>query len=133
MESGVRTGWRGHPLMKRLPLLVLVAVGMWLWRVTGTPERELVWQLDGAGWSTVRALDFQVTGADGRIIKREERFFTTAPPPEVTLKLELPEGSYRTLIFVKEEGHTARPPLVEPLTIGTEEQVIRRLRLSASR
>ncbi len=133
MEAEARPGWRNHPLMKRLPLLVLAALGIWLWQVTSTPERELVWQLDGSGWSTVRAMDFQVTGEDGKIIKREERFFTAAPPHEVTLKVDLPEGSYRALIFVKEEGHPTRPPLVEPLTIGQEQYVLRTLRLPASR
>ena len=133
MEQAAQPGWRSHPLMKRLPLLVLAALGVWLWQSTSTPERELVWQLDGSGWSAVRGLDFQVTGLDGKIIKREERFFSTAPPPEVTLKVELPEGSYRALIFVKEEGKPTRPPLVEPLTIGPEQYVQRTLRLPASR
>jgi hypothetical protein len=119
--------------MKRLPLLVLAALGLWLWQTTSTPERELVWRLDGSGWSAVRGLDFQVTGADGKILKREERFFSAAPPPEVTLKVALPEGSYQTLIFVKEEGRPTRPPLVEPLTIGQEQYVLRTLRLPASR
>lgn len=133
MEAGAKPGWKSHPLMRRLPLLVIVALGLWLWKVTETPERELVWQLDGPGWSAVRALDFQVTGADGRILKREERFFSSAPPPEVTVKVELPEGAYRALIFVKEEGRPTRPPLVESLTIGPEQYVLKRLRLPASR
>jgi hypothetical protein len=119
--------------MKRLPLLVMAGLGVWLWQVTGTPERELVWQLDGAGWSAVRGLDFQVTGAEGQILKREERFFRERPPAEVTLKMELPEGSYRVLIFVKEEGRPTRPPLVESLTIGQDKYVLRPLRLPASR
>jgi hypothetical protein len=133
LEAGARQGWRDRPLMKRLPLLVLVGLGFWLWKVTGTPERELVWQLDGAGWSAVRGLEFQVLGANGQIVKREERFFSAAPPAEVTLKVDLPEGSYRAFIFVKEEGHPTRPPLVESLTIGPEQYVLRRLRLPASR
>lgn len=133
MEAGVRQGWRDRPLMKRLPLLVLAGLGLWLWQVTSTPERQLVWQLDGSGWSAVRSLDIQVQGAGGQIVKREERFFTAAPPSEVTLKVDLPEGSYQALIFVKEEGRPTRPPLVEPLTIGPEQYVIRRLRLPASR
>lgn len=119
--------------MKRLPLLVLAALGVWLWQTTGTPERELVWQLDGSGWAAVRALDFQVTAPDGKILKREERFFTGAPPHEVTLKVELPEGTYRALIFVKEENRPTRPPLVESLTIGSELYVLRTLRLPAIR
>jgi hypothetical protein len=119
--------------MKRLPLLVLAGLGLWLWQATGTPERELVWQLEGSGWSAVRSLDFQVTGPEGQILKREERFFSAGPPGEVTLKVELPAGTYRALIFVKEPGRPTRPPLVESLTIGEEQYVLRRLRLPASR
>lgn len=119
--------------MKRLPVLAFVGLGLWLWQVTGNPERELVWQLQGGDWSAVRGLDFQVTGPDGQILKREERFFTAAPPAEVTLKVDLPEGTYRALIFVKEPGRPTRPPLVEPLTIGAEQYVLRTLRLPASR
>lgn len=120
-------------MMKRLPLLVMAGLGVWLWQVTGTPERELVWRLDGSSWAAVRSMDFQVTAADGTILKREERFFASGAPPEVTLKVELPEGSYRVLIFVKEEGRPTRPPLVEPLTIGEEKYVLRTLKLPASR
>lgn len=132
MEPEARPSWRNRPLMKRLPLLVLAGLGLWLWQATGTPERELVWQLEGTGWNTVRGLDFQVTAPDGQILKREERFFSTAPPAEVTLKVDLPQGSYRALIFVKEPGRPTRP-LVEPLTIGEEQYVLRKLRLPASR
>jgi hypothetical protein len=133
LAEEARPGWRNHPLMKRLPLLVLAALGFWLWQATSTPERELVWRLEGSGWSAVRGLDFQVTGADGTVLKREERFFTGTPPAEVTLKVALPEGSYRALIFVREEGRPTRPPLVDPLTIGQEQYVLRTLRLPASR
>ncbi|HVG58345.1 MAG TPA: hypothetical protein VNA24_07295 [Hyalangium sp.] len=120
--------------MKRLPLLVMAGLGVWLWQATSTPERELVWRLDGSNWTAVRAIDFQVTAPDGNIIKREERFFDNkGPPPEVTLKLELSEGSYHVLLFVQEEGRPTRPPLVEPLTIGEDKYVLRTLRLPASR
>ncbi len=133
MEAEARPNWRNRPLMKRLPLLVMAGLGVWLWQVTGTPERELVWRLDGSDWARVRAMDFQVTASDGTILKREERFFANGAPPEVTLKVELPEGSYRALIFVKEEDRPTRPPFVEPLTIGEEKYVLRTLRLPARR
>ena len=56
-----------------------------------------------------------------------------AAGPAVTLKVELPAGDYRVLIFVQEEGRPTRPPLVEPLTIGEDKYVLRTLRLPASR
>ncbi|MDY7231100.1 hypothetical protein [Hyalangium rubrum] len=133
MEPEARPSWRNHPMMKRLPLLVLAGLGLWLWQVTRTPERELVWQLDGSGWGAVRSLDFQVTAEDGRIVKREERFFSEAPPAEVKVKVDLPEGTYRALIFVKEPGRPTRPPLVESFALGEDQYVIRRLRLPPSR
>jgi hypothetical protein len=111
----------------------MAGLGAWLWLATSTPERELVWRLDGSSWAAVRSMDFQVTAPDGKILKREERFFAAGAPPEVTLKVELPEGSYRVLIFVREEGRPTRPPLVEPLTIGEDKYVLRTLRLPASR
>jgi hypothetical protein len=134
VDPGARPAPARHPLMRRLPLLALVGVGLWLWRATEPPEHELVWRLDGAGWSAVRGLDFQLTGPDGRILKREEHFFPAAPPPEVKVKVDLPEGTYRALIFVKEApGQPARPPLVEGLTIGEQPYILKTLRLPASR
>lgn len=127
-------GWRTHPLAKRLVLLVLVGVGVWLWQVTGTPRREVVWQFDGFGWGEVRAIDFQVERPDGTLVEREEHFFGPAgPPPSLTLEWELPAGQYRTLVFVKREGQEERTPLVEPLALGDEAYIVRRLRLPANR
>jgi hypothetical protein len=129
-----RRGWRGHPLAKRLPVLLIVALGLWLWQTTGTPTREMVWQLDGYGWGDVRAIDFQVLGPEGRILEREERMFGPAGPPvEITTKWELPAGTYRALLFVKLQGREPRTQLVDTLTVGDEEYIVRRLRLPASR
>ncbi len=129
-----RGAWRRHPLAKRLPVLLLAALGFWLWQVTGTPDRELVWQFEGPGWSEVRAIDFQVMGADGALLEREEHFFgAQGPPAELTTKLDLEAGTYRTLLFVKREGREQRTQLVEPLTVGEETYILRRLRLPANR
>jgi hypothetical protein len=134
VDADAKPAARGrHPLLRRLPLLVLLGGGLWLWRATEPPEHSLVWRLDGTGWSAVRGLEFQLTGPDGQILKREEHFFPAAPPSEVTLKVDLPEGTYRTLIFVKEPGQPTRPPLVEGLTIGEEPYILKTLRLPASR
>lgn len=125
-----RPGWRSRPLAKRLPLLILAALGLWLWRVTGTPERELVFQLEGPGWGDVRAIDLQVMGGeDGQLLKREERFFASGPPPEVTFKVDLPEGPGRALLFLKREGQAERVRLVQDLTVGEEQYIVRQLRL----
>ena len=125
-----RRGWRSHPLAKRLPLLLLVALGFWLWRSTETPERELRLQLDGPGWSAARALDFQVVEEDsGKVLKREERFFASGPPPEVTFAVDLPQGTWRARFFVKLEGREARVRLDESLVVGEDRYIVRQLRL----
>ena len=129
MERPPGRSLREHPLVRRLPLLVLAAVGIWWWRDSDAGRRELVLQLEGPGWGAVRTLDVQVVDAQGRVLKREERFFGAAPPPELTLEAHLPEGSYRLLVFAGTDGAPPRPPLVVPLTLGAEQYTVRRLRL----
>lgn len=127
-----RRDWRTHPLAKRLPLLLLAALGFWLWRTTSAPERELRLQLEGPGWSTARALDLQVLDGEGNILKREERFFSSGPPPELAFPLDLPEGDWRARFFVKLEGREARVRLEESLRVGEQQYIVRQLRLPPS-
>ncbi|NTX16918.1 hypothetical protein HUA76_39710 [Myxococcus sp. CA056] len=128
-----RKGWRSSPLAKRLPLLLLLGLGIYIWQITGVPERELVIQPDGDGWSQARALDLQVMDPEGAVLKREERFFgDTGAPPELSFKVDLPEGSFRTLFFVKLAGREERVRVEEPLTVGEERYIVRRLQLPAA-
>ncbi|HEX5751722.1 MAG TPA: hypothetical protein VFZ09_36220 [Archangium sp.] len=134
MEGGERRNWRQHPLLRRLPLLLLVALGLWLWKGADTPERELAWRLEGPGWSEIRALDFQVKNADGELVKRETRSFQSGPPGLVTLEARLPAGTYEVWVFARGESGPSRPPLVERLTLGDEEERAERtLRFPVSR
>jgi len=128
VEPGVKPSWRDRPLMRRLPLLVFVGLGLFLWQVTATPERELVWRLEGAGWNNVRGLDIQVMNSEGQILKRQERFFHEREW-ELTMKVELPEGTYKALLFPRGPKVPDGPPLVDTLTIGEERYVLRVLRL----
>ncbi len=134
MEGEPRRDWRKHPLMKRLPLLLLVALGLWLWKGSDVPERELVWRLDGPGWSDIRALEFQVKAEDGELLKREEHRFQGSAPGSITQKMALPSGSYRGVgLRPGGRGALAAPP-VERLTLGDEDvRVERELRVPASR
>ncbi|MCP3104894.1 hypothetical protein LZ198_39115 [Myxococcus sp. K15C18031901] len=129
MSTSERKGWRSSPLAKRLPLLVLAALGLWLWQITGTPERELVLQPTGPGWEAARALDLQVVDSEGIPLKREERFFTTGAPPELSFKVDLPAGAFRAVLFVKLADREQRVRIDEPLTVGEERYIVRQLQL----
>ena len=127
-----RRDWRRHPLLKRLPLLVLVVGGFALWDATKVPERELVWRLEGPGWAQVRGLELQLLGQGEEVLKREERFFSGPPPAELMTKLALREGRYRVRVFVR-TAQESLSPRVESLTVGESERVEHPLWLSARR
>jgi hypothetical protein len=129
-----RRSWRHHPLVKRLPVLLLLGLGLWLWQRTEVPERELVWRLEGPGWSDIRVLEFQLKTPEGELLKREKRFFQAAPPDSLTLKAQLPSGRYEVWVFARGEGGLSRPPRVERLSLGDEDvRVERWLRVPTSR
>jgi hypothetical protein len=124
-----RRDWRSHPLLRRLPVLLLVVGGFALWDWTKVPERELVWRLEGPGWAGVRSLELQVVGEGEEVLKREERFFQGPVPSELVVPLALREGTYRVRVFV----HTAQgplPPRVESLTVREQPRVEQTLWLS---
>ncbi len=126
--------WRRHPLARRLPFLVLVAFGLWWWKGVDVPERELVWRLDGPGWSTIRSLDVQVKDAEGELVKRETRAFPRGPPGSLTVKADLPAGTYTVWVFARGAEGPSLGPRVESLSLGAEEpRVERGLRLPGSR
>ncbi|AKJ03873.1 hypothetical protein ATI61_116122 [Archangium gephyra] len=134
MEGGERRNWKQHPLLKRLVLLALLGWVLWLTLGKNASKRELVWWLEGKGWSDIRALDFQVKNADGELVKRETRSFPSGPPGMVTLETELTSGTYEVWVFARGESGPSRPPLVERLTLGDEdERVERGLRVPVSR
>jgi hypothetical protein len=134
VEGEERRNWRKHPLLRRLPVLLLAALGLWLWKGVDAPERELVWRLEGPGWSEIRALDLQVKNADGELVKRETHAFPAGPPDALGLKTELPSGTYEVWVFARGESGPSRPPRVERLTLGDEDvRVERGLRVPVSR
>lgn len=126
--------WRNHPLLRRLPVLLVFVLVVWVWQRTGAPERELVFWLEGPGWSDIRIVEFQVKNAEGELLKREEHFFQAAPPSSLTLKEALPSGRYEVWVFARGEGEPTRSHRVERLNLGDEEvRVDRQLRVPTSR
>lgn len=104
-----RRAWHRHPLVRRLPLLLVGLVGIWLWRTSGN-ERQIIWQL-GPGHSTVREIEFQLRDDDGKLVARETRFFTEGAPAEVSQDVSLPEGTYAAEVFVKRVGNVRSEPV----------------------
>jgi hypothetical protein len=134
VEGEPRRSVPKQSLRKRLVLLALLGLVFWLTLGKNAPERELVWWLEGPGWSDIRALDFQVKNADGELVKRETRSFQAGPPGTVSLRTELPAGRYEVWVFARGGSGPSRPPLVERLTLGDEDvRVERGLRVSVSR
>jgi hypothetical protein len=125
VEAQERRDWQKHPLLRRLPLLLVVGMGLWLWQGSDVPERELVWRLEGPGWRGLRGVELQVKDADGELLKREEHFFRDAPPDAVTMKVELSAGTYQVWVFERREGGASRPRM-ESLTLGPEDTRVER-------
>ncbi|RKH43564.1 hypothetical protein D7X55_11165 [Corallococcus sp. AB049A] len=130
-DEAPRRTWRTHPLIKRLVLIGIVAVGLWLWKATDVPERQLIYRLEGDDWGDVRAMDLQVLDEQEHIVKREERFFADGPPMEVSFKLDLPEGTFRTLLFLQVEGREKRDVIRGRLMVGEALAIVVPLRLPA--
>ncbi|HEX8825923.1 MAG TPA: hypothetical protein VF794_38790 [Archangium sp.] len=134
MEAEPRRNWRKHPLLKRLLVLSLLGLGFWLVLGGNAAERELVWWLEGPGWSDIRTLEFQVKSANGELLKREVRSFPGTPPGSLTMKTELPSGRYEVWVFARGAEGPSRPPRVERLTLGDEDTHVQRgLQVPASR
>ena len=126
-----RPHWRQHPLLKRLPFLAALAFGAWLWQSGEAEKRHVQLLLEGEGWRDVTALEVQVAGPDGDLVKREERFFGPGgAPPRVELEAKLAEGEYRARLFVR-RGDTAPTPLALQLSVGEGETVTATARLPA--
>lgn len=129
----MREALKTHPLARRLPLLLLAVGGLWLWQNTGGNRREIVWRLEGAGWSAVKGLEFQVHDGDGSLLKREERFFARGPPGEVRLEVQLPPGAYPTLVLARTGPDDGLVPVRVTLQVRDGEYVTQRLRLPPAR
>lgn len=89
-------------LLKRLPLLAAVALGLWLWQSDLFPqERQLVWTLPNDA-PVLQRLEIQIW-SDGELLKREE-LFPSGPLTEVRQSLVLREGEYRVEAYAYPRG-----------------------------
>lgn len=93
-----------HPLMKRLPLLVFAALGLWLWKSPLWPQaRHIVWQ-PGAGAADIRRVDVQLYSPRGELLKRDVRELPSGAGADVVQDASLREGTYDAR-FVIDRAH----------------------------
>lgn len=89
-----------------LPVLALVALGVWLWKGAFgllPAERELSWSVPGE-WATIRALELQLWD-DATLLKREELHTPAGLMREPQQKISLKGGvPYRARLFVTRDS-----------------------------
>ncbi|MGA9523924.1 MAG: hypothetical protein WBV82_20855 [Myxococcaceae bacterium] len=103
-ESPVRRAFR-NPLMRRLPLLIIAVIGIWLWQTSFGSERQVIWQIP-ASIGAVERVEIQLHDQDGELVKREAWYFEDKRPGELTQQLKLRSGEYQAQIFVTRDGQT---------------------------
>lgn len=92
-------------LWRRLPVLLVVLLGAFLWRggFGLLPfERTVVFRLP-ASYAQVRELELQLW-EDGELLKREVRTVANGLTAEPQMKLTLGRGAHRAVVTWKEAG-----------------------------
>ena len=93
-----------HPALRRLPIIAVAAIGVWLWQ-GGAREREIFWQLpaDRAGIERVKLV---LKTADGQLVRSDEQFFEDGRPvpSEIVTQIRVPDGRYRAEVTVRRRG-----------------------------
>lgn len=128
-EEGAPRRWRDHPLLKRLPIFLVAAAGIFVWQGGGglfPVERQLVWRLPAAR-QDIRAVEIQVWDGD-ELLKREERAFARGAEPEIVQTLPLKKGEYAAKVFIRREGQERSDTWAQPLRVGGEETIVTSLR-----
>lgn len=89
-------------LLKRLPLILSVVLGLWIWRGglgLVIAERELVFQLP-AERADIRRFEFQLYDADVLLKRGDYSFSSMGAPADVRSRVQLKEGTYPARLFV---------------------------------
>jgi len=121
-EALERRSWRQHPLLKRLPLLLLLLIGLLLWRSQGE-ERQLVYVLPPER-EDIERVEVQLRDDKGELIKREAWFFERGrAPTEVVQKLKVREGTYQAEVFLMQDGEARRMKV--PMNVSGEISSVR--------
>ena len=96
-------GLLGHPFIRRVPLLLLVGAGAFLWRSALFPQpRTLLWELP----PSVAVTRAEVQLWEGAVLVARGEWPSNPPSPLVQ-QLQLRRGTYRSLSFLEfGDGHT---------------------------
>jgi hypothetical protein len=121
---------RSGKWLRGLPLLALVAIGLWLWNSTWfVKSRELNWQV-GKDRSAIREVEIQIWTTQGELLKRGVFFFTHGAPSEITQEVPLKQGVYQARVFVSREGEPSKEQYSHTLEIGAQGHQVLSLRRS---
>ncbi len=107
-----------HPFLRRVPLLLLVVAGGFLWRSELFPQpHTLLWELPPS--VEVTRAEVQLWKGSALVARAE---WPSSPPSPLVLRLQLRAGSYRAWSFLEfADGRTGQQTqLVE---LGPQETV----------
>jgi hypothetical protein len=107
-----------HPFLRRVPLVLLVVAGAFLWRSAFFPQpRTLVWELPSA--ATVTRAEVQLWKGASLVARAE---WPNSPQSPLLEQLQLRQGTYRALSFLElADGGTEQ--YAQMLQLGGEETV----------
>jgi hypothetical protein len=105
-----------HPFLRRVPLLLLVGAGVFLWRSELFPQpRTLLWELPGS--EAVRRVEVQLWKGTSLVARGD---WPNNPPSPLVQQLQLRRGTYRSLSFLEfGDGHTEHH--TQLLELGSQE------------
>lgn len=91
-------------LLRRLPVLLFVALGLWLYKSDLFPQdRTLRWET-GPTRALIRGVELQLWTQDGQLLKREQFAFPDGAPGVVAQTLALSEGTYDARYVIDRQG-----------------------------
>lgn len=91
-------------LLRRLPVLLFVALGLWLYKSDLFPqERTLRWQT-GQRRAQIRGVELQLWSLEGELLKREQFALPQGAPSELVQTLSLKEGTYDARYVIDRDG-----------------------------
>lgn len=111
-------------LFVRLPLILSVVFGLWIWRGGGglvIAERELVFQMP-ADRADLKRFEFQLYEGEALIKRGEYSFTSMGAPADLRSKIQLKQGAYPVKLF---SWYGSEPKaVIQEVRVADEEQVV---------